>query len=104
MSRASQSTVLCTDCLFFLDARQRHRQRCLHPHSRLHVHTAVARYQFYRRPQERNPTNTCGDFRPWRWWERCLQVDPKLVFVGLVLSLVCVLVVCHLKGAFYVSS
>jgi hypothetical protein len=78
--------VYCQDCLFFLDARRPHQRRCLHPHSRRVIETPVAHVQQWLTPEERNPDNHCRDFRPWRFWERLLRIDPAFLWAcGLLL-------------------
>jgi hypothetical protein len=88
---APSSKVYCRDCLFFLEAQRYGQQRCLHPHAKYWIDTSVARVQRYRTPDDRNIHNDCQDFRRWRFWERIVTVDPKIM-LGIVLLLSVVVV------------
>ena len=86
MSHVGRPKVFCRDCRFFLDANVPQRQRCLHPHTRYFVTTAVEFEQRWRTPGERNAHNDCPDWRLWRWWELLRKVDPAFLCVGVCSS------------------
>ena len=78
-------SVLCRDCRFCLDATRPTQRRCLHPHARMLRQTAVAPLLQWRTPTERNADHQCRDFRPWRWWEWLVMLDPASLVVGRLL-------------------
>ena len=98
LGHVERPKVFCQHCRFFLDARRAQGRRCLHPHARFVVETAITRLQQWQTPQERNPGHDCRDFRPWRPWERLLMVDPAFVLVSGVLGGVLTLVWCTFSG------
>ena len=91
MAPQGRAHVFCRDCRFFLDANRPQQQRCLHPHARYFVATAVEVEQRWRTPHARNAHNDCPDWRPWRRWERLRLVDPAFLGVGglLLVALMC---------------